>query len=49
MSTSELIALRAGQLQEWPEDLDTIRDRVIKAHFTSIRQFKKKYTNMIRA
>jgi hypothetical protein len=49
MSTTELIALRARQLQKRPEDLDTIRDRVIKARFTSIRQFKKKYANMIRA
>jgi hypothetical protein len=47
MTTTELIALRARQLQKRPEDLDTIRDRVIKAHFTSIRQFKKKYANMI--
>jgi hypothetical protein len=30
-----------------PEDLDTIRDCVIKACFTSIRQFKKKYANTI--
>jgi hypothetical protein len=49
MSTTELIALRAQQLQKWPEDLDTIQDRVIKARFTSIRQFKKKYANTIRA
>jgi hypothetical protein len=49
MSTTKLIALQAHQLQKQPEDLDTIRDRVIKARFTSIHQFKKKYTNMIRA
>jgi hypothetical protein len=47
MSTTELIALRACQLQKRPEDLDTIQDCVIKARFTSIRQFKKKYANMI--
>jgi hypothetical protein len=47
MSTTELIVLRAHQLQKRPEDLDTIRDCVIKAHFTSIHQFKKKYTNTI--
>jgi hypothetical protein len=47
MSTTELIALRAHQLQKRPEDLDTIRDCVIKAHFTSICQFKKKYANTI--
>jgi hypothetical protein len=29
-------------------DIDTIRDRVIKARVTSIRQFKKKYANTIR-
>jgi hypothetical protein len=49
MSTTKLIALRARQLQKRPEDLDTIRDRVIKARFTSIHQFKKKYANTIRA
>jgi hypothetical protein len=45
MSTTKLIALRARQLQKRPEDLDTIWDHVIKACFTSIRQFKKKYTD----
>jgi hypothetical protein len=49
MSTTKLIALRAHQLQKRPEDLDTIWDHVIKACFTSICQFKKKYANMIRA
>jgi hypothetical protein len=49
MSTTELIALRAHQVQKQPEDLDTIRDWVIKARFTSICQFKKKYANTIRA
>jgi hypothetical protein len=47
MSTTELMALQARQLQKRPEDLDTIQDHVIKACFTSIRQFKKKYTNTI--
>jgi hypothetical protein len=49
MSTTKLIALQARQLQKRPEDLDTIRDCVIKACFTSIHQFKKKYANTIRA
>jgi hypothetical protein len=49
MSTTELIALRAYQLQKRPEDLGTIRDRIIKAHFTFIHQFKKKYANTIHA
>jgi hypothetical protein len=48
MSTTKLIALQARQLQKRPEDLDTIRDHVIKARFTSICQFKKEYANMIR-
>jgi hypothetical protein len=47
ISTTKLIALRACQLQKQSEDLGTIRDRVVKARFTSIRQFKKKYANMI--
>jgi hypothetical protein len=47
MSTTKLIAFQACQLQKQPEDLDTIQDRVIKARFTSIHQFKKKYANTI--
>jgi hypothetical protein len=47
MTTTELVVLRARQLQKRPENLDTIQDQVIKAHFTSIHQFKKKYTNTI--
>jgi hypothetical protein len=47
MSTTELIALRARQLQKRPEDLDTIWDHVIKACFTSIHLFKTKYANTI--
>jgi hypothetical protein len=49
MTTTKLIPLRARQLQRRPEDLDTIRDHVIKARFTSISQFKKKYANTIHA
>jgi hypothetical protein len=49
MPTTKLIVLRAQQLQKRPEDLDTIWDRVIKAHFTSTCQFKKKYANTIHA
>jgi hypothetical protein len=48
MSTTDLIVLRACQLQKRPEDLDTIWDHVIKARFTSICQFKKRYANTIR-
>jgi phosphoenolpyruvate-protein kinase (PTS system EI component) len=47
MMTTELVALQAYQLQKRPEDLDTIQDQVIKAYFTSIHQFEKKYTHMI--
>jgi hypothetical protein len=47
MSTTEFITLQARQLQKQPEDLNAIQDQVIKARFTSIRQFKKKYTNTI--
>jgi hypothetical protein len=47
MTTTKLVALQAQQLQKRPENLDTIWDWVIKAHSTSICQFKKKYTNMI--
>jgi hypothetical protein len=48
ISTTELIVLQARQLHKRPEDLDTIQVHIIKAHFTFICQFKKKYANMIR-
>lgn len=48
MTTTELIALRARQLEKRQPDLDRIHDRVLRARFASIRQFEKKYTETIR-
>ena len=48
MSTAELIALRARQLQRRPQDLARIMERISKARLTSIQQFEKMYANRIR-
>ena len=47
-STSELIAWLARQLQKCQEDLDTIRDRVLTAHFTSIKHFEAAFKSQIK-
>ena len=47
-STSELIAWRAHQLQKRQEDLDTIRDRVLMARFTSIKHFEAAFKSWIK-
>ena len=39
MSTAALIAHRARQLQKHPEDLALIHERVIQAHYASVKQF----------
>jgi hypothetical protein len=48
MSTSDLIALRARQLQKRPEDLEQVKQRVIKARFDSIRNYEAKFANTIK-
>jgi hypothetical protein len=47
MSTSDLISIRAKQLQKRPEDLDKIEKRVKAARFDSIKRFENKYENSI--
>ena len=47
-STSDLIAWHACQLQKCQEDLDTIRDRVLKACFTSIKHFEAMFKSQIK-
>src|SRR6202795_4653878 len=47
MSTTDLVALHARQLQKREEDLVAIHDRVMRARFASVRQFEKKYINTI--
>jgi len=48
MSTTALIALRARQLQKRQEDLDNVKERVVKARFASAKDFEAKYANTIR-
>ena len=47
MTTTDLIAFRARQLQRRHEDLAAIRDRVLKARQSSIAQFIKKHEKSI--
>jgi hypothetical protein len=48
MSTEELLAVRAHQLQKREEDLEAIKDRIIEAQKGSIREFLKRNQNRIR-
>ncbi|KIJ13603.1 hypothetical protein PAXINDRAFT_25111, partial [Paxillus involutus ATCC 200175] len=47
-STTGLIAWRARQLQKRQVDLDGIRSKVLKSHFTSIKQFEETFKNRIK-
>ena len=47
MTTPELIALRAHQLQKWEEDLTTIADKVLAAQKQSVKQFIDTHRNSI--
>lgn len=47
MTTEDLLALRARQLEKRQDDLMAIRDRVLKARHASIAQFEKQYANLI--
>ncbi|KIJ46598.1 hypothetical protein M422DRAFT_249746 [Sphaerobolus stellatus SS14] len=42
-----LIAIRARQLEKRQEDLDLIKERVLKARYASIAQFEKENANLI--
>ena len=45
---SGLIAWRAHQLQKHQEDLESIRERVLKARFESVKHFKATFKNWIK-
>ena len=47
LSTEDLLATRARQLQKRPSDLATIRDRITTSRHTSAHQFKKQFANTI--
>ncbi|KXN81424.1 Gag-Pol polyprotein [Leucoagaricus sp. SymC.cos] len=48
LPTADLIATRAIQLQKRPQDLERVKELVLKARYDSIRQFNEKYLNTIR-
>jgi hypothetical protein len=48
LSYIDLIAVRARQLEKREEDLAAIKDRVLKARYTSIAQFEKENANLIK-
>lgn len=48
LTTAELLALRARQLQKREEDLDDIKKRVVKARFASAKDFEKRHASTIK-
>jgi hypothetical protein len=48
LSTAELLATRARQLQQRQADLDMIHDRILKSRYASARQFEKQFQNTIK-
>ena len=49
LSTADLIAIRARQLEMREDDLASIRDNVLKARLASVHQFKRRYENTLLA
>src|SRR5260221_9546286 len=47
LSTADLLAIRARQLQKCPADLATIHDRIFASRHASVHQFEKQYANTI--
>jgi hypothetical protein len=47
LSTADLIAARTRQLEQRPEDLERIHDRIIKSRFASVRQFERQHEKAI--
>jgi len=47
LSTEDLVAVRARQLQKRPKDLQAIHDLVLKSRFDSITQLEKEHANLI--
>jgi hypothetical protein len=48
ISTSALLAFRMRQLQKRIEDLESIKERVLKSHFASIKKFKAVFKSWIK-
>jgi len=49
LSTADLIAICARQLEMREDDLASIRDNVLKARLASVHQFKRRYENTLLA
>jgi hypothetical protein len=47
METMDLLAIRARQLQKRKEDLEMVKERVLKARYASVRHFLDKHQHMI--
>jgi hypothetical protein len=47
-NTTDLVAWRACQLQKRLEDLNTIKDKVVRAHYKSIRDFEQRFRMTIK-
>jgi hypothetical protein len=43
LSTNELLATHAQQLQQYQANLDKIQAHILKSRFASVQQFKKQY------
>ena len=48
LTTNELIATRARQLEKRQEDLAEIHDRILRSRFTSAQQFERQHAHTIR-
>jgi len=48
LSTEDLLAVHARQLQKRPVDLASIHNHILASRHTSVRQFEKQYANTIR-
>ncbi len=48
ITTDELIATRARQLQAREKDLSSIRDNIVKSHLASTRDFERRYAHTIK-
>ncbi|KIJ06529.1 hypothetical protein PAXINDRAFT_91864 [Paxillus involutus ATCC 200175] len=48
LDTTALITFRARQLQKRREDIDAIREKVLKSRFQSIKQFEQTFKNHIK-
>jgi len=48
LSTADLLATRARQLQMEQTDWDQIHDRILKSRYASVQQFEKQFSNTIK-